>query len=279
MTVYALIPVFNRVELTRRVLDCLRAQRLDEELKMVVIDDGSTDGTREFLSTQRDVTVLNGDGTLWWGGAVALGLHHVLSQGNAEDWVLLLNNDTQFGSDFVHELLDAARAHAPAAVGSVICDEANPERLISIGVDVDTWRLRTRERLENPRPRDHALAPHAVDALSARGTLYPLAALRSAGNMNTTWLPHYLADYELAVRVKKAGYRLLVSERSVVFSNRVFGSAWRPSGVLDRFFAIRSPSYLPAVFAFWWRASTRLERLSLVPRLIYVNLRFRRPER
>jgi GT2 family glycosyltransferase len=277
MTVYALIPVFNRLEHTRGVLDCLRAQRADEDIRLIVIDDGSSDGTREFLSGQHDVTVLDGDGTLWWGGAVELGLRHVLAIANPNDWVLLVNNDTRFGSDFVQELLNAARVHAPAAVGSVICDEADPERLISLGVALDTWRLRTREKLERPRRRDAGRGPHAVDALSARGTLYPVAAFQTAGGLRPRWLPHYLADYELAVRVRRAGYRLLVSERSVVLSNRAFGSTWKASSVLDRFFAIRSPSYLPAVIAFWWRASSALERVSLLPRLVYVNLPLRRP--
>jgi len=276
MTVYALIPVFNRLELTRRVLECLRAQRADERMKVIVIDDGSTDGTGEFLAQQGDITVLKGDGTLWWGGAISLGLHHVLREGGPEDWVLLVNNDTQFCHEFVQGLLDTARAHRPAAVGSVICDEANPEFVISIGAALDTWRLRTRDRLEQQRRRDCAKGPHVVDALSARGTLYPLQALRSAGLMNPVWLPHYLADYELAVRVRKAGYRLLVSEQSVVLSANTFGSAWRPPGLVKKFFAIRSPHYLPAVLAFWWRASSFMERLSLLPRLIYVSLPFRR---
>src|SRR5262245_44712960 len=101
MTVYALVPVFNRLELTQRVLGCLRAQRLDEPIRLIVINDGSTDGTHEFLSEQGDITVLRGDGTLWWGGAVDLGLRHVLAEGRAADWVLLVNNDTIFASDFV----------------------------------------------------------------------------------------------------------------------------------------------------------------------------------
>jgi GT2 family glycosyltransferase len=279
MTVYALIPVFNRLEATRRVLDCLHAQCSDEPIRVVVIDDGSTDGTGEFLATQRDLTVLKGDGRLWWGGAVQLGLSHVLAEAHAEDWVLLVNNDTVFASDFTQGLLDDARAHAPAVMGSVICDESDPDTVISIGVLFDTWRLRTCDRLERQRRRDRTLGPHSVDALSARGTLYPVAAFQAAGTLKPGWLPHYLADYELAVRVRKAGYRLLVSERSAVFSADAFGVTWQPSGLQDRFFTIRSPSYLPAVVAFWWRASSVIERLSLLPRLLYVSLAPRRSAR
>jgi len=275
MTVHVLIPVFNRLALTRRVLECLQTQQVDEPLQLIVIDDGSTDGTPEFLASLRDITVLKGDGSLWWGGAIEVGLQRVLEEGRLSDWALLVNNDTQFDVNFVQRLLDTARAHAPAAVGSVICDEGAPDRLLSIGAVFDTWRLRVRDKLEQERPRDSAKGPHTVDALSGRGTLYPLAAFRIAGTMRPVWLPHYLADYELAVRVRKAGFKLLVAEDAAILSADEFGNAYQPSSLRDKFFAVRSAYYLPAVLAFWWRASSFLERFTLLPRLVFVSLKFR----
>jgi N-acetylglucosaminyl-diphospho-decaprenol L-rhamnosyltransferase len=273
MTVHVLVPVFNRLEFTRRVLDCLRIQKVDEPLRLIVIDDGSTDGSADFLDTQLNITVLKGDGSLWWGGAIELGLQRVLVDCQLSDWVLLVNNDTQFDVNFVQRLLDAARVHAPAAVGSAICNESVPDQLLSIGAILDTWRLRVRDKLEQPRHWDSAKDPHTVDALSGRGTLYPVAAFSTAGTMNTAWLPHYLADYELALRVRNAGYKLLVSEAAVVLSENEYGNSYQPAGLRDKFFAVRSPYYLPAVLAFWWRASSFVERLTLLPRLIYMSLK------
>ncbi|CAN1498780.1 COG1216 Predicted glycosyltransferases [Burkholderiaceae bacterium] len=276
MTVHVLIPVFNRLEMTRRALDCLQTQQLDEPIRLIVINDGSTDGTTEFLSAQKDITVLNGDGSLWWGGAIEAGLQFVLENVHLSDWVLLVNNDTQFDTKFVQRLLDTARAYAPAAVGSVICDEAAPNQLLSIGAVLDTWRLRVRDKLEQPRIRDLSKGPHPVDALSGRGTLYPVAAFSIAGTMKTAWLPHYLADYELALRVRNAGYKLLVSEATAVLSENEYGNSYQPARLIDIFFSVRSAYYLPAIFAFWWRASSLVERLTLLPRLIYVSLKHRR---
>ena len=277
MTVHVLVPVFNRLELTKRVIDCLQAQKIGESVRVIVIDDGSTDGTPNFLAKQTNITVLNGDGSLWWGGAIEVGLQHVLEDCQPTDWVLLVNNDTQFEANFIQGLLDTARANGPAAVGSAICDESIPDQLLSIGAVLDTWRLKVRDKLEQTRLRDTAKGPHPVDALSGRGTLYPIAALRSAGTMKTAWLPHYLADYELALRVRNAGYKLLVSEATAVLSENEYGNSYQPAGLRDKFFAVRSPYYLPAVLAFWWRASSLAERLTLLPRLIYVSLKLRRP--
>lgn len=277
MTVHVLIPVFNRLPLTQRVLQCLQAQQLDEPVNVIVIDDGSTDGTADYLGSQQGLTVLKGNGSLWWGGAIELGLQHVLRIGDSADWVLLVNNDTQFGSDFIQRLIETARAFAPAAVGSVICDEERPDRLISIGAVLDTWRLKVADKLEQVRSQDKTKEPHPVDALSGRGTLYPLSAFHKAGTMKSVLLPHYLADYELAIRVRKSGYRLLVSERASTLSANEFGNSFQPRSVLEKLFAVRSASYLPAVLAFWWQASSIIEKLTLLPRIAFVFLKPRWP--
>jgi N-acetylglucosaminyl-diphospho-decaprenol L-rhamnosyltransferase len=269
VTVHVLMPVFNRLALTRRVVECLRQQVVDERLRIVIVDDGSTDGSAEWLAEQSDLDVLQGDGSLWWGGAIQLALEHTVKHGATTDSVVFVNNDTTFGRDFVQSLLDVARAHAPAAVGSVVRDEEQPARLLSIGAGLDIWRLKVRDLLTEPRALDlDAAGVQEVDALSGRGVLFPLEAFRRAGLMRPRWLPHYLADYELSIRVKNAGYRLLVSEKAAVLSANEFGNAHRAKSIREELFSVRSASYLPANLLFWWEASSRLGKLTLLPRLV-----------
>lgn len=276
MTVHVLIPVFNRLDKTRQVIACLRAQELDELLHIVIINDGSSDGTAAYLAEQKDVDVLEGDGSLWWGGAMEKGLQHIIRIANENDWVLMVNNDTQFAPDFIQTLLDSARSHAPAAVGSVICDETRPNCLLSIGGLIDSWRFRVRDKLANERELNDQNELHSVDVLSGRGTLYPLSAFHRAGTMRPRWLPHYLADYELAARVRLAGYRLLVNEQAVILSANEYGNAYQPFGWKDKFFNVRSAYYLPATLMFWWVCSSWPEKITLLPRLAYVTLKKRK---
>lgn len=272
MTVHALVPVFNRLAMTQAIIGCLRKQVLDEPLQIVVIDDGSSDGTAEYLKTETDLTVLQGDGHLWWAGAIDLGLKHVLANAPASDWVALINNDTSFAPDFLQNLLDAARTAAPAAVGSILCDEKAPEHVLSIGPLIDSRRFKIADRLQE----HHQIRPddtlYDVDALSGRGALYAVAAVRAAGGMRPRMLPHYLADYELALRVARAGYRLVVSGRAVTLSNSDFGNLRKPMNISQKLLSIRSPFYLPAMLGFWWSASTPGGRWSVLPRLAYASL-------
>lgn len=280
MTVHVLIPVFNRLSMTRTVLEQLRQQSLDEPLTVTVVDDGSTDGTGEYLTTQADVKVLSGNGHLWWGGAIDLGLRQIVRVAAAEDWVLFVNNDTEIRPDFIRQLLTVARSHAPAAVGSVVRDIMPPHQLLSVGPCIDAKRFTVKDMGEDALA-DSVKEAVAVDALSGRGVLFPVAALRTAGGMRPRWLPQYLGDYELSLRVREGGWRLLVARDAVVYSHRDFGSSFRARSLRDRLFSVRSPTYLPAQMAFWWRANDPVGRLSLPLRLMAHFARrqvFRRPQ-
>ena len=78
MTVNIIIPVFNRINETKKIISNLRVQNTDEEIKILIIDDGSNDGTSEWLTLQEDLFVLRGNGKLLWGGAINLGINYII---------------------------------------------------------------------------------------------------------------------------------------------------------------------------------------------------------
>ncbi len=256
MSVHAVIPVFNRLAMTQELVASLRQQELDEPLHLIIVDDGSTDGTAQWLAEQSDIAVLKGDGSLFWGGAVDLAFTSLMNEGGEDDWVLLLNNDTTVDPDFVQRLVKAARDHAPAAVGSVIRDSADHQRLLSIGVKIDAHSLLTHDLLTFSAEGQQVETMVPVDALSGRGVLFPLRAIRAVGGMRPRLLPHYLADYEISLRIHQAGWRLFVLTDVAVYSADEYGSQRRFATVWDQFFSVRSPHYLPAYLSFWWQASS-----------------------
>ncbi len=280
MTVHAIVPVYNRLPLTQSLVACLRKQVLNQPLSLLIINDSSTDGTAEWLAAQDDIEVLNGDGSLFWGGAVDLALKHLETNSNEEDWVLLMNNDTKVAEDFVQRLLSTAQMHAPAAVGSVIFDETNPHRMLCLGTHIDTWRLLSKDLLNEAVALKQLDSILKVDVLSGRGVLFPLSALIAAGGMRPRVLPHYLADYDVSVRVRKLGYDLLVLPSAKVYSAEDFGSASRATSYRDKLFSVRSPFYLPAHCVFWWEVSGWLQRLTLPLRvpLFILFPRLRKPK-
>jgi N-acetylglucosaminyl-diphospho-decaprenol L-rhamnosyltransferase len=268
MTVHALIPVFNRLDMTRRVVADLRAQR-DVDLRIVVIDDGSTDGTADWLAAQHDILTIRGDGNLWWAGAVDAALRQVVPRASDGDYVLFLNNDTIVEPDLVSTLVRVSREHHGAAVGTALRDQASPHELISIGPRMNAWHMHVWDLIDELSPEE-CRAPRAVyevDALSGRGTLYPLAVLRATGFLHPKLLPHYHADYELAARARRKGFRTLVSTEAVVYTERSFGVKREAAKGWSERFRKGAPNNPLHQVAFRLLVGTGLQRATALPRM------------
>ncbi|MEO8389156.1 MAG: glycosyltransferase family 2 protein [Polaromonas sp.] len=264
MTIFVLIPVFNRLAHTERVVASLRGQHIAEQLCIVVVNDGSTDGTTSWLEKQQDVVELRGDGNLWWGGAIQKGLEYVSSHQQSGDYVLFLNNDTWFAKDYVETLVKVSREGGGAAVGSVIHEDNCDPPLVSVGPRLNINRIAVWDLFSELSPDQHRqpAATYKVDALSGRGTLYPVELFERYGQMRTFWLPHYLADYEVAMRFGRAGVPLLVSSHAAVHSPPVYGNDVSRMGLWDRMFSPRSASNVIRRLAFYMLVGSPLQRLT-----------------
>ena len=213
--VFVLIPAHNNKREVLAVLRCLHDQSY-RDLKIILVDDGSTDGTYESVIEEfPDTVVLKGGGNLWWTGANVMGVNHILSEVGPDDFVLLLNNDLEIDVDYVSHLVDASIRNSRAIVGSTIIDANNPEN-IEAGVKLDAHLNITTKA--NKQEIEACEFNTDVDVLPGRGTLVPIEVFKKIGNFDVKRLPHYGADYEFMVRAKRAGYKLIVSYKAKVFA-------------------------------------------------------------
>ena len=220
-TVHVLIPVHNRLAFTRQCLRCFDAQDFPR-INVIVIDDGSTDGTAEAIAAEFPrATVIRGDGNLWWTGAMWRGVRHVQRIAQPDDYVLCINNDTTFEADYVSTLVRISREHGGALVGSLLRSWTD-RSLISFGPRIVWARAEVHEAARAyPDPEETARREEVIetlDALPGRGTLVPLAVFERIGNFRRRLLPHYAADYEFAARARRHGERLLLSTHAAVYT-------------------------------------------------------------
>jgi GT2 family glycosyltransferase len=206
--VYAVIPVFNRLQFTRTCVELLQSQTY-QSLRIIVVDGGSTDDTVAVLRDYYpDVTLLQGEEELWWAGAMHLGIQHVLEHSSRDDdFVLMMNNDTEFDRDYVANMVRVAR-NTDAAVGALIVDSRDPTHILDAGEFID-WSIYAFP----VKTTIHAGETFCdrVDVLPGRGSLVPLRMIRAAGNVDCARFPHYIADYEFFARLRYHGFRLLVT--------------------------------------------------------------------
>lgn len=280
MTVFALIPVFNRLADTQQIVAELRAQTCAPTI--VIIDDGSTDGTGDWLRGQDDIIRLEGDGNLWWGGAIELGLQWCLPRAQPGDFVLFLNNDVFLKPTYLEELVSLSTKLERCAVGSVVFEISAPEdrdrgkaRLTSLGPLVDATRLRVADAID----RDTGGAVVPLDALSGRGSLYPIELFRSYGTMRPGLLPHYFADYEIAARFARHGVRLVVSREIGVYTYPVYGNNVANLTLRHKLFSTRSAANIVHKLLFYYLIGSATQRLTLLLRfpimLVYQAVRSR----
>jgi rhamnopyranosyl-N-acetylglucosaminyl-diphospho-decaprenol beta-1,3/1,4-galactofuranosyltransferase len=58
--IIAVVVTYNRLELLKKVLESLRSQTL-KPFKIIVVNNGSTDGTLEWLGNQDDLEIITQD--------------------------------------------------------------------------------------------------------------------------------------------------------------------------------------------------------------------------
>jgi GT2 family glycosyltransferase len=197
-TIYVLAPVHNRRAVTERFVRCLAAQS-DPAFHLILIDDGSTDGTAEMVrSIVPAATILRGNGHWWWAGSLERARRWLLDQAaDPEDLVLIINDDTTFDPDF----LAAGRAAMQAAGRFVLLAQPFSKQtgeLVALGIKTDWGKLSF----------PYAYRQEDIGCFSTRGLFLQRADFASLGGFHTVLLPHYLSDYEFTIRAARRGFRL-----------------------------------------------------------------------
>lgn len=112
--VYAIILTFNHYDDTRECLESL--QKTDyENLSIVVVDNGSSDGTPDKIRADfPDVQVIETGRNLGVPWGYDVGFSYALRAG--AEYVLMLNNDTVVDPQMLRHLVDAAQADPNAGI-------------------------------------------------------------------------------------------------------------------------------------------------------------------
>lgn len=114
------IPVFNKLDLTKQCVESLYSVPAGEEFEVIIIDNASSDGTREYLVEQEKTlknfrTIIN---------AGNLGFAMASNQGIAAasgKYILLLNNDTIVTENWLGAMVAEARSDEKVGiVGSLL---------------------------------------------------------------------------------------------------------------------------------------------------------------
>ena len=97
----AVVVTFNRCDLLVRCIEFLRKQTIGLN-SIIVVNNGSTDGTKEWLDTQADLDIIHQENVGGSGGFYR-GIEHAYKKGF--DWIWCMDDDVYPEPDCLENLL------------------------------------------------------------------------------------------------------------------------------------------------------------------------------
>lgn len=205
------IPTYNRKPILEKCLRAIENQHLADNsvvtgYEVVLVDDGSTDGTLEWLEERKsEFPHVRSLSQNHQGPAAARNLGVEQAKG---DYIVFIDSDLVVTSHFL-------QAHADALV------QAGSDRVFTYG-----WVINT-NNFDNPTSEPYKITDFSAAYFATGNVAIARHWLEKAGLFDTRFQLYGWEDLELGVRLKELGLKLIKCPAAV-------GYHWHPPFALDQ---------------------------------------------
>jgi GT2 family glycosyltransferase len=200
-------------------------------VSVVVVDDGSSDGTAEAVTAidMHRVQVVSGPGDLYWAAGMALGEEVALLR--RTDYILWLNDDVVLDPGFLRVLLDLSDEHGGAvAVGAT--RDADTRTTTYSGLRRAGWHPLAFKIVE---PTSIAVD---VETFNGNVVLVPRLIFEAVGGIDGGFA-HAYADIDYGLRLTRMGYRAVLAAGHVGTCSRSLSKGTWRDGSMSPFNRLR----------------------------------------
>lgn len=213
------VPVYNHLDDTKRCLQAVTAMGSARQFELIVVDDGSTDGTTDWLSRQSGVRTHRMPQNSGFVHACNAGA--ALARGQ---YLVFLNNDTEVRAGWLDVLIGTLETapHCGLVGARLIYPDGRLQE--AGGIVLDDGGACNYGRGADPTNPAYTYL-REVDYCSGACIALPLALFQSLGGFDRRYAPAYYEDTDLAFAVRDAGYQVIYEPRAQVlhFEGRTAG--------------------------------------------------------
>lgn len=227
MELSIIIVSYNTKDITRSCLDSLRKWLVGDNWEIIVVDNGSTDGSVEMLKEFPDITRIFNKNNLGFAKANNKGIK--IAKGK---YILLLNSDTEIREDSLETMLRFMDGHPKA--GAATCRVELPGGSIDPACHrgfPTLWVSFTYlTGLEGILPRvplfagyhlgyKNMMIPHQVDVISGAFFMVRKKAVDEVGMLDEDFF-FYAEDIDWAYRLKQAGWEIWFNPQASILHKK-----------------------------------------------------------
>jgi GT2 family glycosyltransferase len=211
------IPVFNLLDYTKSCLESIW-RNTEHPFELIIVDNGSTDGTTEYLSRLPCMVIRNG---------VNLGVPKAFNQGirvSSGKHVLILNNDTIVTPDWLSRMVRCAESNdAIGIVGTMSNRIGGPQRDEQASYsDIDGIFAHAERRAYEFKNR-----VFRYPRLAAIAMLVKRKVFERVGLFEEDFSPGNYEDDDLCIRALLAGFDVVIAQD--VFIHHYGSRTWKAS--------------------------------------------------